>query len=158
MHSALFLAIYLLFPMLYISMHTLYPSAWFPLLSGSSGCCLAALIGETCVFELFGHVLTFCCAFAVVSVSPATLCTSVHFFNPSVPTPFGLSGACLAIPLGKSGSFVLFRGVLVCLHSVSHPFRRLARSCAYLMRLHGFQHHPSRVHHISHLQCPGMSL
>ena len=53
-------------------------------------------------------------SFAAVCMPIPMLCTSVCTLGPSVWSPqlFGLSGVRFAAPIGKSGGFVRFQGIL----------------------------------------------
>lgn len=105
-----------LYPTLWTSVHALDPSVRFLQLFGSSGCHVAVSIGKFCIFNWFRHVLMSPASSAAASAFSVTLCAYyVCAFNKFVwpPKLFGLSGALLALWLGKSSGFLFFRGVLM---------------------------------------------
>ena len=112
---ALFLAVSVSFPMLCMSVCVLNPSARFTQPFGLSGCHLAPLLGEFCISGSFRCLLTASDMFAVVIVSCAMLCVSVHTLDAStwLLQPSGMSGVHFTGPLGESGSFLRFCGVLM---------------------------------------------
>ena len=70
--------------------------------------------GEFCVFKTVQHVLTCSVPFKAIHVSFQTVCQSMHTFDPSMCSlhPFGLSWGRFVLPIGMSGDFCLFCGIL----------------------------------------------